>query len=79
MHTPPARRRRVSELATGRTGGAEGNERLTAMTGTVLLGLLAAEGFTILSLGQMLLAASLFAGLVIAALTVHLATPWHLE
>ncbi|HEY7264822.1 MAG TPA: hypothetical protein VH589_25485 [Trebonia sp.] len=39
---------------TGRTGGAEGNERLTAMTGTVLLVLLAAEGFTILSLGQML-------------------------
>jgi hypothetical protein len=54
MHTPPARHRRVSELAAGRTGGAEGNERLTAMTGTVLLVLLAAEGFTILSLGQML-------------------------
>lgn len=36
------------------SGGAEGNERLTAMTGAVLLVLLAAEGFTILSLGQLL-------------------------
>ena len=35
------------------SGGAEGNERLTAMTGAVLL-LLAAEGFTILSLRQLL-------------------------
>jgi hypothetical protein len=37
-----------------RTGGAAGNERLTAMTGAVLLILLAAEGFTILSVHQML-------------------------
>ena len=37
-----------------RSGGAEGNERLTAMTGAVLLVLLAAEGFTILSLRQLL-------------------------
>jgi hypothetical protein len=37
-----------------RHGGAEGNERLTVMTGAVLLILLAAEGFTILSLGRML-------------------------
>jgi len=35
-------------------GGAEGNERLTAMTGAVLLVLLASEGFTILSLRQLL-------------------------
>jgi hypothetical protein len=34
--------------------GADGNERLTAMTGAVLLVLLAAEGFTILSLRQLL-------------------------
>jgi hypothetical protein len=34
--------------------GAEGNERLTAMTGAVLLILLAAEGFTILRLGRLL-------------------------
>ena len=38
----------------GVSGGAEGNERLTAVTGAVLLVLLAAEGFTILSLGQLL-------------------------
>jgi hypothetical protein len=44
-----------------RTGGAEGNERLTAMTGSVLL---------------VLLLASLLAGLVIALLTVHLAGNW---
>ena len=35
-------------------GGAEGNERLTVLTGAVLLILLAAEGFTILSIGQLL-------------------------
>ena len=35
-------------------GGAEGNERLTAMTGLVLLVLLAVEGFTILRLGRLL-------------------------
>ena len=36
------------------TGGAEGNERLTAATGAVLLVLFAAEGFTILSIHQMI-------------------------
>jgi hypothetical protein len=40
--------------ASPRSGAAEGNERLTAITGAVLLVLLAAEGFTILSLGQLL-------------------------
>ena len=45
---------RVSQSEPGRSGGAEGNERLTAMTGAVLLVLLAAEGFTILSLRQLL-------------------------
>ena len=38
----------------GSLGGAEGNERLTVMTGAVLLILLAAEGFTILRLGRLL-------------------------
>lgn len=38
----------------GRWGGAEGNERLTAVTGTVLLVLLAAEGFTILRISRLL-------------------------
>jgi hypothetical protein len=38
----------------GGSGGAEGNERLTALTGAVLLLLLAAEGLTILQLRSML-------------------------
>ena len=36
------------------TGGAAGNERLTAATGAVLLVLFAAEGFTILAIHQMI-------------------------
>jgi hypothetical protein len=36
------------------TGGAEGNERLTALTGSVLLVLFAVEGFTVLSVHQLL-------------------------
>jgi hypothetical protein len=36
------------------SGGAEGNERLTAWTGAVLLLLLAAEGVTILKVGRLL-------------------------
>lgn len=36
------------------TGGAEGNERLTALAGTVLLVLFAAEGVTILSVHRLL-------------------------
>lgn len=38
----------------GSTGGAEGNERLTAATGAVLLVLFAAEGVTILSIHQLI-------------------------
>ena len=37
-----------------RTGGTEGNERLTALTGAVLLALFAAEGVTILSVHRLL-------------------------
>ena len=37
-----------------RSGGAEGNERLTAITGAVLVILLAVEGYTILSVGRLL-------------------------
>jgi len=44
---------RVSGLAT-RSGGAEGNERLTAMTGAVLLIALAVECYTILRIGRLL-------------------------
>ena len=45
----------AGELApAARSGGAEGNERLTAMTGAVLVILLAVEGFTILRIGRLL-------------------------
>jgi len=47
------------------TGGAEGNERLTAMTGAVLLLLLAAEGVTIL-LKRELLTLHFFIGMLLA-------------
>jgi hypothetical protein len=46
------------------TGGAEGNERLTALTGMVLLVLLAAEGVTILSVRR-LLTLHLFLGMLL--------------
>jgi hypothetical protein len=39
---------------TRRTGGAEGNERMTAMTGSVLLVLLLVECYTILRIGRLL-------------------------
>src|SRR6202021_1832803 len=45
---------RVSSLPARRSGGAEGNERLTAMTGAVLLILLAVECYTILRIGRLL-------------------------
>jgi hypothetical protein len=48
--TTRARHRRAYDA----TGSAEGNERLTAMTGAVLLLLFAVEGVTILSLRQLL-------------------------
>jgi hypothetical protein len=59
-HGPPARSPRPPaqhhgrQPGTGKSGGAEGNERLTALTGTVLLLLLAAEGVTLLQLGRLL-------------------------
>jgi hypothetical protein len=43
-----------SGRADGATGGAGGNERLTGLTGMVLLALFAVEGFTILAIHQML-------------------------
>jgi hypothetical protein len=45
-------------------GGTDGNERLTALTGVVLLGLLAAEGVTILAI-RPLLSAHVFIGLLL--------------
>jgi hypothetical protein len=50
MPATKARHRRRTE----RGGGVAGNERLTAMTGAVLLVLFAAEGVTILRLHQLL-------------------------
>ncbi len=43
-----------SRSAAARSGGAEGNERLTAMTGAVLLILLLIECYTILSIGHLI-------------------------
>jgi hypothetical protein len=50
VRTEPRHRRGAADA----TGRAEGNERLTAMTGAVLLVLLAAEGVTILAKRQLL-------------------------
>ena len=49
----------------GRSGGTAGNERLTAMTGAVLLVLFAAEGVTILSV-RGLLTLHFFVGMLLA-------------
>jgi len=74
--TTNARHRRRADA----TGGPAGNERLTAMTGAVLLVLFAAEGVTILSIHRgtrwLLLAASLAGGLLLAAATLHLTARW---
>ena len=59
-----AQRRHLGGAGSGRSGGAEGNERLTALTGAVLLLLLAAEGVTILRLGR-LLTAHFFIGMLL--------------
>lgn len=61
---PRARQRHAKPAAGGGSGGAEGNERLTALTGAVLLLLLAAEGVTILRLGR-LLTAHFFIGMLL--------------
>jgi hypothetical protein len=51
-HSPGAGARHRRSAAA--TGGVAGNERLTAMTGFVLLVLFAAEGVTILRVHQLL-------------------------
>jgi hypothetical protein len=56
-HTVRLPRRRPalqSSLPAARSGGPEGNERLTAMTGAVLLVLLLVECYTILRIGRLL-------------------------
>jgi len=52
---PPRQRpARQPSLPAPRSGGAEGNEQLTAMTGAVLLILLAVECYTIVRIGRLL-------------------------
>ena len=53
-HAPPRFAPAPASAPPDRTGGAAGNERLTAATGAVLLVLFAAEGFTILSIHQLI-------------------------
>jgi hypothetical protein len=53
-HGSQPRRRLEESPAAASSGGAEGNERLTALTGAVLLLLLAAEGATLLQLHRMI-------------------------
>jgi hypothetical protein len=60
IRAEPRHRLQASEQG----GGAAGNERLTAMTGAVLLVLLAAEGVTIL-FKQQLLTAHFFIGMLL--------------
>jgi hypothetical protein len=68
MHTPAttALRRRSSTASTSRlrTGGPDGNELLTSLTGGLLLILLAVIGLTIISLRQFL-SVHFFVGLVL--------------
>ena len=53
-YTEPPTHRRRHPVRRDRLGGPEGNERLTALTGTALLLLFAAEGVTLLELGRLL-------------------------
>jgi hypothetical protein len=65
---------RTPDVAAGRTGGTDGNERLTASIATVLLLLLAAEGATILRIRQ-LISVHVFLGvLLIPPVAVKLAS-----
>jgi hypothetical protein len=59
------RRRGAAGDVAGSAGGAEGNERLTAMTGAVLLVLFAAEGITIAAVHK-LLTLHFFIGMLVA-------------
>ncbi len=57
-----------------RTGGAAGNERLTAATGAVLLVLFAVEGFTILSIHQLITLHFFLGMLLIGPVTLKVAS-----
>jgi hypothetical protein len=60
VHRARERRRAIRIIG----GGTDGNEQLTAITGTILLALLAAIGVTILRIGQ-LISVHLFVGLLL--------------
>lgn len=62
------------ESAGERTGGAEGNERLTTWTGVLLLILLAAEGVTILSVHRLITAHFFLGMLLLGPVAVKLAS-----
>ena len=68
LQTPERRARPLAaahvEPATGRSGGVEGNARLTAASAAVLLALLATEGVTILFL-RPLLSVHVFVGMML--------------
>ena len=70
LHTPvvsserPQRQRAARRLPDWVAGGTDGNERLTTLTGLLLIGLLAILGVTIVRIGQ-LLWLHLFLGLVL--------------
>ena len=60
-------RMRVGARPVVRTGGSEGNTRLTAATAAILLVLLAAEGVTLLAIGP-LVSAHVFIGMLLVPL-----------
>jgi hypothetical protein len=62
------------EADAGRTGGADGNERLTAWTGMLLLILLAAEGVTILSVHRLITLHFFLGMLLLGPVAVKLAS-----
>ena len=68
MHSE-ARHRRPA-----RTSGVEGNERLTAMTGALLLLGFAVEGFTVLQIHRMLFIHELVGGLLIGPVLLKMAS-----
>jgi hypothetical protein len=72
----PLHRHRVPDRRSplDRTGGAAGNERLTAATGAVLLVLFAAEGFTILSIHQLITVHFFLGMLLIGPVTLKAAS-----
>lgn len=65
---------RFPRLPAQRSGGAEGNERLTAITGAVLLILLLVECYTILSIGRLITLHVFFGMLLLGPVTLKAAS-----